>query len=425
MERGSSNHRHHHMAWATCLHGGSLASDLATAGIVALLVTASVLPLAGCSTTSEVAPSEGQVPEATADKATDGTDGKNEAKDAETDEGDGEPDDKADGKSDTEDRSIRDTLSSGSSKKKSPKRDVKSLKEEKEPAPKQMVPSLHAYVAPSPYEENRAKVGNEEATRPVPELKNGLVAPSDTVGGTVAWQELSQAISDLEGDGYQVAISVGDLATGENVLAYNHDAGLYPASAIKGPYVMSIWEETESPSGSLTRWTEAVLGWSDNDAYHSLRETYGEWPMRRLVDECDLELPYYGGEAYTWCKWYYPRTSAHDMNRMWFHFSSYLLDMGSDNAATLREMMTEREVSPIRDALPTSATTYAKAGWLGEYGDYGATPAAVDAGIVLWPDGRSYVVTIMTDTEEDMEAVSRLAACVDRVIYAMENPVSK
>lgn len=282
-------------------------------------------------------------------------------------------------------------------------------------------PSLNAYVAPSPYGSNAAKVGNEETESPVPSTRAGLSAASDTVGGTVAWQELSRAIRTIEKDGHQVGISVASMS-GEVILAYNQDAEMYPASAIKGPYVIAVWREGASQSGSLVDWSESILGWSDNDSYHSMRDTYGDGPIRRLAQECGLDMSRYDGNAWAWAQWYYPRTSPHDMTRMWLGLTPYLLDMGSDGAAKLRQMMTEREVSPIRDGLPLAATTYGKAGWLSEYGDYGATPAAVDAGMVLWPDGRAYVVTIMTDTEEDMEAVSVLAACVDRVHYAMLNP---
>lgn len=285
----------------------------------------------------------------------------------------------------------------------------------------QLHPSLNAYVAPSPYPSNQAKVGNEPAEAAVPPTEHELSAASDTVDGTVAWQELSRAIRSVESDGYQVGISVADMS-GNQILSYNQDATMYPASAVKAPYVFAVWSSRASHSGILSYWAESILGWSDNDSYHAMREAYGDSPIRGLAEECDLDMSYYGGSAWSWSQWYYPRTSPLDMTRMWCHFVPYFLDMGDDGASELRQMVTEREVAPIRDALPLAATTYGKAGWFSEHGDYGATPAAVDAGIVLWPDGRAYVVTIMTDTEEDMGAVSVLAACVDRAHYAMTHP---
>ena len=172
-------------------------------------------------------------------------------------------------------------------------------------------------------------------------------------------------------------------------------------------------------SDYLVDLADAILEWSDNDSYHAMRDSYGAESFRQVAIESGCDLSYYYGDSYTWAYWYYPRTSPHDLLRLWQHFSPYILDTKDDGANTLREMMLQREVAPITDGLLPSATIYGKAGWMPEYGDCDATPAAVDAGIVLWPDGRSYLVSIMTDTEEDLESVSRLASCIDRLHHTI------
>ena len=282
-------------------------------------------------------------------------------------------------------------------------------------------PTPDTYVAPSPYKSSMTKTGREGNDAPGPGTKHELVSASDGASQTMAWRELVKTIGSVESEGHRVGMSVTDLS-GNEILSYDPNIPMYPASSIKGPYVMSVWRDNESHSEELLAWTEAVLVWSDNDAYHSMRDTYGDAPLRRIAKEGDLDLTGYDGSPYSWARWYYPATSPADMTKMWSLFAPYLLDGEDDGAAKLRGMMGEREVSPIRDALSPSASTYGKAGWFPEYGDYGATPAMVDAGIVVWPDGRSYVVAIMTDTEEDAESVSRLAACIDRVHYAITHP---
>lgn len=288
--------------------------------------------------------------------------------------------------------------------------------------PEQSQPSLGAYVAPSPYEGNRAKVGNERELKPVASTSHKMATGTNAVRRTVAWQELSVAIHDVEERGYHVGISLADM-NGNVIVSYNQNSPMYPASSIKAPYVVAVWEGTAEHPDSLVRWTEAILEWSDNDSYHAIREVYGADPMIALASASGLDMSYFDGDIGTWSAWYYPLTSAHDLTRLWCHMSTYLLDAQGGDARLLRQAMAEREVSPMRDALPLCVTTYGKAGWLSEYGDYGATPAMVDAGIVIWPDGRSYVASIMTDTKEDAESVATIATCLDRVHYTICYPV--
>lgn len=283
--------------------------------------------------------------------------------------------------------------------------------------------TIRTSVAPSPYEEDSLLYGNEPAEdgAGLSGTEGEISMSSDAARGTIALAELSRAIAEVEEQGYSVGIAVRDLS-GEGILAYGADNPLYPASAIKGPYVLSVWRDAGSPSGSVRRWAERIFGWSDNDSYHAMQDAYGGSPLRRLADECDLDLSWYGGDKWSWSQWYYPHTSASDMSRMWVACSGCVLDEDSNDAEELRGLILDREVSPIRDGLGDVPATYAKAGWISEGGDYGATPAAVDAGIVAWPDGRAYVMAIMTDTEEDMDAVATIAACVDRCHFAMTHP---
>lgn len=259
-----------------------------------------------------------------------------------------------------------------------------------------------------------------EPTQVQHEFVLGDAAQTAGIGGTKAAEELRRAIADIEGQGYHVGIMLSDL-DGNELLSYDADRAMYPASAAKGPYVLAVWEQNVGggeAGGYLTSLTDAILGWSDNDSYHAMRETYGDAPIAALADEAGCDLSWYGGSTWDWANWYYPRTSPRDMARMWVHEAAYLLGEG-DGPAALREMMAEREVSPIRDAMPRGAATLAKAGWLPEGGDYDSTPAAVDVGIVRWEGtGRSYVVAIMTDTPEDMDAVRAVAAALDRCYLA-------
>lgn len=273
---------------------------------------------------------------------------------------------------------------------------------------------------------NKAKpvtTGAEPASIPVQPTNDtiSLIAGKEAVATSQGYAELAQAIHKVEEDGYHVGIEV-EAIDGTSLISYRSDSPLYPASSIKGPYVISLWREKVgdgSPSSYLSRKTEAVLGWSDNDAYRSLQESFGPGTLQRMAVESGCDLSWYGGSEYGWGQWYYPHTSPHDLARLWVTAYRYIVTNTGEGAAELRAYDREREVSPLADALPSIVTTYAKAGWLSEGGDYEATPAAADAGIVIWPTGRQYVVAIMTDTEADLDTVEELAHAVDRCHYAM------
>ena len=292
------------------------------------------------------------------------------------------------------------------------------------PSPTQVplpAPKPPEVVARDPFGESDGD-GTEASLGPSPGTGQEVsVREGIDIGGTEAMRELLRAIADVEGQGCHVSVMLSS-TDGEELLSYDADRAMYPASAAKGPYVLAVWDQQVGdgePSEYLSSLTEAILGWSDNDSYHAMRDAYGTSPVVRLAGDAGCDLSWYGGDAWGWAEWNYPRTSARDLSRMWVREVPYVLGDGAGPAA-LREMFSEREVSPIRDAMPPGAGTWTKAGWLPEGGDYDSTPAAVDAGIVRWEaTGRSYVAVVMTDTREDMEAVRAVAAALDRCHFAI------
>ena len=119
---------------------------------------------------------------------------------------------------------------------------------------------------------------------------SGAQKPSRSVMG-----ELIEATRAIEDEGYEVGYALLDLDTGATV-TYNADTAFYSASSIKGPYVTSVveYELGDAVKSDASR-ISAILEYSDNAAYSTLRDAYGNTPFAKLVEATGAaSLPSHG-----------------------------------------------------------------------------------------------------------------------------------
>lgn len=276
---------------------------------------------------------------------------------------------------------------------------------------------------------------------------------------------LDQAVEAVTSAGYHVSVTMIDMTTGRALAVHGGDAR-YSASAIKGPYILSLAAtgtidldavaqssdadptglgatgkpvstagsdrtgtsgEDESAIASDMALTSTGAGMnqliaqtitvSDNSSFAALHRTYGSgsfaaWATRAHVD-ADVKAHAY------------PDISSADMARMWAMGCGYLFDGDSTLAVHGSTPATSDDArqwlagefadtlnSTIHDALGDvdGYAVYTKAGWIDD-GDYHALN---DAGIVANGSGR-YVLAVMADAAGQYDLVAELVGALDDI----------
>ncbi|MGN0075743.1 MAG: serine hydrolase [Parafannyhessea sp.] len=230
-------------------------------------------------------------------------------------------------------------------------------------------------------------------------------------GGTACTQ-LLQTAAAFEEKGYHLGIYAIDLGTGDT-LAYDPDAAFYTASAIKGPYVTSLFsleveKGTLSLDDALASATPIILN-SDNDTYVALSDARGRQDFLAWLQSADVSTgAYLSLDDYA--RPHYPLSTARQLAQEWQASYAYLTS-GTTAAKALQSLFANRVTSPIRDALGASHQTWSKAGWY-PTAEGDARPATNDAGVV-WGTGGPYVVAILSDAPEDFSSVQAVATSID------------
>lgn len=287
-------------------------------------------------------------------------------------------------------------------------------------------PALHAPAAQdatqAAAQDARGSASARQAETPqgqgqgAPAPKGKLAIDGDaSLSAAPSVASLRQAIFDFEARGYVVGICARDLRTGVTI-TYDADADFYTASAIKGPYVISVFQELVD-AGSLDaadayHYAQPIILNSDNDAYVALSDRLGRSCFAAWLRQGHVEAGAYPSvDAYA--APHYPHSTARQLAQEWAHAYAYLAS-GRGHSATLLALLANRTVSPIKDALGEKCQTLSKAGWYPV--DEGiADPATNDAGIVMGPRGL-YVVAILSNAPEDFDAVEGIAAAVDQAL---------
>lgn len=228
---------------------------------------------------------------------------------------------------------------------------------------------------------------------------------------------LDEAIGTIEGQGQQIGFVMLDLATGATV-SYHADSAFYSASSIKGPYVVSVVKSVLGDDAPADGRIDAILRYSDNDAYASLRSSYGDAPLHELVDASGAErMPSAGitglvesaaaparegGIADDFYEFVTPRQLA----ALWQQCHAFLAS-DEPGAAWLASEMQQPEISSLRHVGCAWGTTWSKAGWYPD--DDAAFSTTVDAGVVRTGSG-DVVIAVMTTAPEDFSVTASVIA---------------
>lgn len=201
----------------------------------------------------------------------------------------------------------------------------------------------------------------------------------------------------------EVSFVMMDLCSGRTIY-YNTAFEVYSASCIKGPYIISCLMAGNDATNDMY-----LAGhYSDNEAYHRIRDTYGSALFARWLRKA--------GVRPTLAAYYYCHLTALDLTRMWLATYPYLIgdEAGSSSA---RQILQDSKSSAIELRLSSTHTVYSKAGWIadGVIADYNAYNVG---GIVMGEYPYLLIITsnARSTTTEAEELVTALEAAHDEII---------
>lgn len=211
-----------------------------------------------------------------------------------------------------------------------------------------------------------------------------------------AWKKLSSALNELRGE--EFAFYLADLNS-DWELQLNADHRFYSASAIKGPYVISLIQKDSSVIEKSQRLIEAAITVSDNDSYKALRRTYGhpifqEWLNMANAGTVQMEDNF----AYV---------TAKEMGEMW-NATYRFLQSNSEGAKYCKNIFENVMHSFLSDSLGDEKTVYSKAGWIAGTLYY----AENDAGIIM-DENHPYVMVILSTACGKTDKLGQLAKALD------------
>ena len=217
-----------------------------------------------------------------------------------------------------------------------------------------------------------------------------------------------RTIQAFEESGQRIGVVIIDMGSGASV-CYGADELFYPASSIKGPHLISVYDQLvetgQVPVEEVNALAEPIVRYSDNDAYSALCRQYGnqvfaDWAVAcGAVDEGDSTYQ-------RMLEANYPLITTRQLARMWKRGFAYL-DEHSEGAQALTSYLGQRVESPIRAGLGEADLTLTKAGWYPSFDGGGSAPSTCDAGIVL-DNNHAYLVALMTDAPADLEWLAEL-----------------
>ena len=226
---------------------------------------------------------------------------------------------------------------------------------------------------------------------------------------------LTNAVRTIEADGHEVGFVMLDVSTGVTV-SYHPDRSFFSASSIKGPYVTSVVRYVLGDAAQGDGRIDNILRYSDNDSYVSLRNQYGDDPMRTLVEASGAEqLPSTGitdeveaaaipQSADSIADNNYEFVTPNQMVALWGQCREFLTS-GEPGADWLAGEFETPEVSSLVHLGGAYGTTWGKAGWYPDEAPGYAT--TVDAGVVRTASG-DVIIAVMTTAPEDFSATGSI-----------------
>lgn len=230
----------------------------------------------------------------------------------------------------------------------------------------------------------------------VPSIKGGKVGG---VGATISDETraaIENAFTAYTRYNHEVSFVLQDLVTGRT-LYYNTGLNVYSASCIKGPYIISCLAAGNDATNDMY-----LTGhYSDNDAYHRIRDEYGSRNFMAWLRSIDVK-PSIG-------QYYYCHLTSMDLIKMWRAMYPYIVgnESGSRDARTI---FLDSRNSVLAAGPGQTRTVYSKAGWISsnEEPDYNVYNVG---GIVM--DEMPYIVAITSTARGTTEEAQALVNLLD------------
>lgn len=275
----------------------------------------------------------------------------------------------------------------------------------------------------------QSDASSETSADPTQSAVNGInaldgsatISTSGFTLDTDAQLTIEAQVSNFESAGYTASFVLADINTGR-AIAYNADAQVYSASAIKAPFIMAlastgtidlnaVYQAGDTQNATTKQNIDQVLTVSDNTAYRWLVDTYGTDAFDSWASQAGTAIQMAGHGYVTTC--------ARDMAKLWTQGYGFLFAQQTSGAADISDEalqwlsgdMTDSLNSNIHRALGDSTTVYTKAGWISGEGDLYALN---DGGIVASSSG-TYVLTVMTDACGRNDLLTELVDALDSV----------
>ncbi|MEY8437024.1 hypothetical protein AAK967_04670 [Atopobiaceae bacterium 24-176] len=212
---------------------------------------------------------------------------------------------------------------------------------------------------------------------------------------------LTQAIGAIEATG---ATAGWYLCTtdGTAVLAHNADTAYYAASAIKGPYVLSVLSDNDSgaPGRYQDSLSDAIVN-SDNDAYYRVKSAFG-------TDRINQWLAQAGStETLDETNGSFVDLTPRQLAGLWVQAYPYIEGQEAVEDSYAASIFSEPSHSVIPE-LEGVTESWSKPGWIA----VDSASSTVNAGVVERGEA-AYIIAVMTDDGDDFERFDELVAAVD------------
>lgn len=261
-----------------------------------------------------------------------------------------------------------------------------------------------SYSAASAYVSQDALDNDWRVMGTIPSISGGKVGTIGTTGvsdQTIA--SLRDCINAYAQNGRDVSFVMMDLTSGRTVY-YNTAFNVYSASCIKGPYIISCLMAGNDATNDMY-----LAGhYSDNDAYHRIRNQYGNPVFARWLRKAGVNA---GLATY-----YYCHLTSLDLTRMWLQTYPYITG-DATGASSARQILQDSKNSAIEMQLGSTYTVYSKAGWIsdGVVADYNSYNVG---GIVMGSNPYLLIITSNArgTTTEAQNLVTVLEAAHNEIV---------
>lgn len=251
--------------------------------------------------------------------------------------------------------------------------------------------------------------GSAEAARLAPARTATMAAvaagPRDLLSGAAstatAASDLVQAVSAIQGQGDTVGWYLCT-TDGTVISAHNEDTAYYAASAIKGPYVLSVLsdEGAGAPGGLSDSMADAIVD-SDNDSYYRVKSAFGTDRINEWLEAAG------SAETLDEDAGSYVDLTPRQLAGLWVQAYPFIQAQDTEGKTFAGTIFSEPANSVI-PSLEGVTASWSKPGWIAVESE----SSTVNAGVVERGDA-AYVVAVMTDDGDDFERFDRVVVALD------------